>query len=366
MVIAVAAFLRSSSRIAASSDEDRAAVRALLNNGGGDSLGYFATRDDRAYVFSPSRKAAVAYTVVSGVCLAAGDPIGDVEAWPSAIDAWLRRSEERAWAPAVLAASETGAEIYGRVGFDALEIGDEAVIEVADFTLEGRAMRTVRQAVTRARRRGYAVTVRRVAQLSRDYVAELRSTSASWHDGRERGFSMALSRFGDDRDPACLIAEAHTAAGRLVAVLQFVPWGRDGLSLDVMRRAPDLDNGVMELMMAEVLDHAQQSGVGRVSINFAMFRSSLARGERIGAGPSTRAWFRALLFFSRWWQIASLYRANAKFRPSWEPRFICFSSSRDLALIAYAALRAEGFLTLAKRESVGTGDGQLDERGGQR
>jgi lysyl-tRNA synthetase class 2 len=64
-----------------------------------------------------------------------------------------------------------------------------------------------------------------------------------------------------------------------VAVLQFVPWGRDGLSLDVMRRAPYLDNGVMELMVAEVLDHAQQSGVGWLSINFAMFRSSLARGN---------------------------------------------------------------------------------------
>ena len=74
--------------------------------------------------------------------MAAGDPIGDVEAWPGAIEAWLQLTQQRAWIPAVLAASETGGEAYHRVGFDALEIGDEAVVEVADFSLDGRAMRS--------------------------------------------------------------------------------------------------------------------------------------------------------------------------------------------------------------------------------
>jgi hypothetical protein len=76
----------------------------------------------------------------------------------------------------------------------------------------------------------------------------------------------------------------------------------------------------------------------------AVFRSSLARGERIGAGPFLRAWVRMLLVASRWWQIASLYRANAKFRPAWEPRFICFRLARDLGPIIGAALAVEGFL----------------------
>jgi lysyl-tRNA synthetase class 2 len=80
----------------------------------------------------------------------------------------------------------------------------------------------------------------------------------------------------------------------------------------------------------------------------------------------TRAWFRALVFFSRWWQIASLYRANAKFRPSREPRFICFGSSRNLASIAYAAMHTEGFLTLAKRNLlIRNRRPTADERGGQ-
>ena len=100
----------------------------------------------------------------------------------------------------------------------------------------------------------------------------------------------------------------------------------------------------MELMIAELLAAAPSRGVSRVSLNFAVFRSSLARGERIGAGPLLRAWVGLLLVASRWWQIASLYRANAKFRPAWEPRFICFRLARDLGPIIGAALAVEGFL----------------------
>ena len=75
-----------------------------------------------------------------------------------------------------------------------------------------------------------------------------------------------------------------------------------------------------------------------------MLRSALERGERIGAGPIARAWRSVLVWASRWWQIETLYRFNAKFQPTWEPRFLCFPSARELPRIAVAALEAEAFL----------------------
>jgi lysyl-tRNA synthetase class 2 len=343
---ALAVLLHSSGPIEGASDAERNRIRAILaRHGQVDSLGYFATRCDKSYVFSPSGKAVIAYRVKAGVCLAAGDPIGDIEAWPGAIEAWLQLTEQRAWIPAVLATSETGAEAYHRAGFDALEIGDEAVVEVGDFTLDGRAMRSVRHAMNRARRAGYQVQIDPVWDLDPAQRTEVEQLSQRWRrDGPERGFSMALSRFAAAEDADCLIVQARNFAGELVAVLQLVPWGQDGLSLDLARRNPDLANGVMELMIAELLAAAPTRGISRVSLNFAVCRSSLARGERIGAGPFMRAWVRMLLVASRWWQIASLYRANAKFRPAWEPRFICFRLARDLGPIIGAALAIEGFL----------------------
>ncbi|AUY50727.1 DUF2156 domain-containing protein [Streptomyces sp. CB01881] len=327
--------------------EDEERLRGLLDKQGErDSLGYFALRRDKAVVFSPSGKAAVTYRVVGGVSLASGDPIGDPEAWPGAIDAWLSEAREHAWAPAVMGASEEAGVIYARHGMDALELGDEAIVELDEFSLDGRAMRVVRQAYNRVKRAGYTVRIRRHEAIPESEMAELVAKADQWRDGAtERGFSMALGRLGDPGDGRCVMLECHDGDGELKALLSFVPWGADGLSLDLMRRARDTENGLMEFMVIELLQRAEEVGLARVSLNFAMFRSVFERGSKLGAGPVLRLWRSVLGFFSRWWQIESLYRANAKYRPIWEPRYLLFEKSSEIPRIGIASARAEGFIT---------------------
>jgi lysyl-tRNA synthetase class 2 len=326
---------------------DEGRLRGLLaRDCAADSLSYFALRRDKSVVFAASGKAAVAFRVIGGVTLASGDPLGDREAWPGAIDAWLAQARRYAWTPAVLAASEAGALAYRRAGLDALELGDEAVLCTSTFSMDGREMRTVRQAVSRARRLGYRCTVSPLGELSSDEVTEVRAAATMWRHGRnERGFAMALGRLGDPSDLGCVMVRAWDHRGTLCALLHLVPWGSDGLSLDLMRRAPDLDNGVTELMVVELLAAGAQHGVRQVSLNFAVFRSVFERGARIGAGPVLRAWRRLLIAASRIWQLESLYRANAKYRPDWQPRFLCFRTAGDLARVSMAALEAEAFLS---------------------
>ncbi|WP_405446877.1 phosphatidylglycerol lysyltransferase domain-containing protein [Streptomyces achromogenes] len=330
-------------------EDDEKRLRALLErHGDRDSLGYFALRREKSVVWSPTGKAAVAYRVVGGVSLASGDPLGDPEAWPGAIVPWLAEARAHGWIPAVMGAGEEAGTVYARHGLDALELGDEAVVEVAEFTLEGRAMRTVRQAYNRVRRAGYRVRIRRHEDIPADEMAYLVRRADDWRDGAtERGFSMALGRLGDPRDGRCVMLECVDAEGRLRALLSFVPWGPHGLSLDLMRRERDVDghaNGLMEFMVIELLRRAREIGITQVSLNFAMFRSVFERGARLGAGPVLRLWRSLLGFFSRWWQIESLYRANAKYRPIWEPRFLLFEKTADLPRIGLASARAEGFL----------------------
>jgi lysyl-tRNA synthetase class 2 len=351
VVLVVIFALRPAEPVAKLSDEDEGRLRDLLaKQGRRDSLGYFALRRDKSVVWSPTGKAAVTYRVVLGVALASGDPIGDPEAWPGAIAAYRKLVESHAWTPAVMGCSELGATVFKReMGLSALQLGDEAVVDVADFTLEGRPMRGVRQACTRVDRAGYKVFIRRRAELTDDEINELRAAAEAWRgDAVERGFSMALSRLGDTSDPCCVVVTACKDE-QLAGLLHFVPWGPDGLSLDLMRRDRKADNGLNEYMIATLLLRAGELDVRRVSLNFAVFRDVIERGERIGAGPVLRLWRAILVFASRWWQIESLYRFNVKFRPYWEPRFISFPSSRDVPRIAVAALEAEAFLVRPHR-----------------
>lgn len=331
---------------------DEARIRTLLRDyGSQDSLGYFATRRDKAIVWDTAdpalARAGVSHRAVGAISLASGDPVGDPAHWPAAIEAWRTEARSLGLSLAVMGAGEAGARAYGAAGLSAYEIGDEAILDLRSFSLSAPGMKAVRHPVARLRRRGYTTQVLRHRELDPAAFEALSAEAAAWRGdgGDERGFSMALGRLGDPLDGDCLLVQAHDSAGRIRGFLSFVPWGRNGLSLDLMRRDPVADNGLIELLVASLAERAPEFGVRRISLNFAMFREAFERGEAIGAGPISRLWRRALVIASRNWQLESLYRSNAKYQPQWQPRFICFEYASELGRVGAAAGSAEGFLT---------------------
>ncbi len=344
--------------------QDEVDLRVLLHEQGDrDSLAYFATRRDKSVVWSSSGKAAVTYRVVNGVSLASADPIGDPESWPPAIEAWLEQARHFGWAPAVMGASELGAEAYVRAGLEALSLGDEAIIEFSEYTLDGRHMRAVRQAVHRLERDGYTTRVRRHRDIPQDQMAAVIVDADRWRDtDNERGFSMALGRLGDPLDGDCVLTEIFDPEGVRKGLLSFSPWGSRGISLDLMRRDPQAENGSMETMVTATVQAGPVIGVDRLSLNFAVMRAIFEEGAKIGAGPVMRASRGLLMFASRWFQLESLYKSNEKYEPNWVPRYLLFERSGDLPRVGIAAGLAEGFVekpglpfTSSRRESLADG-----------
>jgi lysyl-tRNA synthetase, class II len=352
LVVTIYLFLRSARPRPRMATADETRIRELLDRyGDRDSLGYFALRRDKSVIWSPSGKAGICYRVVTGVMLASGDPLGDPEAWPGAIAEFLGEAARHAWRPAVMGCSELGAEVWCREGdLSALELGDEAIVNVGEFSLSGRPMRNVRQMVNRVAKNGYTAEVRRTGDIPREELDRIVREADRWRGTHtERGFSMALGRLGACGDENCVLVTAEQD-GVLRAVLAFVPWGSDGLSLDLMRRDKTAQAGLNDFLIVEAIKAAPGLGIKRLSLNFAMFRAALERGERIGAGPVLKAWRGLLVFLSRWFQIESLYKFNAKFSPVWEPRFFVYPGGRDAPRIALAALEAEAFLVWPKLE----------------
>jgi len=337
--------------------QDEVDLRLLLHDHGDrDSLAYFATRRDKSVVWSPSHKAAVTYRVVNGVSLASADPIGDPESWPPAVEAWLEEARHYGWAPAAMGASELGAEAYVRAGLEALSLGDEAIIEYSQYTLDGRHMRAVRQAVHRLERDGYTTRVRRHRDVPAEEMAAVVADADRWRDTpNERGFSMALGRLADPLDGDCVLTEVFDAEGRRQGLLSFSPWGRRGISLDLMRRDPQSENGVMETMVTATVNAGPIIGVERLSLNFAVMRAIFEEGAKIGAGPVMRASRGFLMFASRWWQLESLYKSNEKYEPDWIPRYLLFERSGDLPRVGVAAGIAEGFVEKPRLPFTGGG-----------
>ena len=328
------------------SDKDAELLRNLIRDSAeNDSLSYFALRENKSVIWAKNMKAAIPYSVVASVMITTGDPVGDQESWPSAMTAFLAEAELHAWIPAVYGCSETAGQIWVREsGFDALEIGDEAIVKIPEFSVEGPSMKNIRQTINRINRLGYTAHSEFVRNLDGEFRSRLSHAMQSWRrSGTERGFSMALGRFSDEIDPDCLITWAEHE-NQIMAVLQFVPWGRSSLSLDVMRRSPDSETGVNELMIQQTVLFAEALNFKELSLNFASFRSIFERGKRLGAGPITRFNHKILLFLSRFFQMESLYRFNSKFQPEWKPRYVVFPGVSHLAKVGFAILKVEAFI----------------------
>lgn len=364
VVAAVVVFLRSAHNEQQWTPDRELLIRRLLATyGDRDSLGYFATRRDKASIAAANSRAVVTYRVISGVSLASGDPIGDPGSWDSAVVAWRAEAVSYGWIPAALGASEEGARVYARHGLHVLALGDEALLDPARFDLRRPGMTAVRQGVNRAAKAGIEIRAKRQSELDAQELDELAARAAAWRgDEPERGFSMALGRDGDPADAENLFVTARDADGVLMGLLSFVPWGRSRISLDLMRRHPSAPNGTNEAMVSYVLTHADDLGVREVSLNFCMFRSVYESDAKLGSRPLTRLNHSVLGFLDRFWQLERLYRSNQKYEPVWLPRFICFPDWVSLPQVALAAGQAEGFVpTVAAVRSAKAGARLGDE-----
>jgi len=340
-------FFRRSTSLPTMSAEDLEHVKILIRHDQDqDSLGYFATRKDKSVVWTENRKAGIAYRVQNGVMLASGDPFGEFSLWPDAISDFLKIAQQHAWTPGVMGCSDRGGEVWvEKSGMIAIDIGDEAIIKVADFTLDGRPMANVRQMVNRIARKGYITTTTQWSDLDSETKKKLRKLANEWRYGvAERGFSMSMDRFGEEADSNTYITIAFLE-GEIKGLLYFVPWTTNSLSLDRMQRERGTDAGVNELMITDTVAWGRANGITHISLNFAAFRSLFERADKISAGPITRGMRNLIRFLSGFFQVESLYRFNAKFQPEWETRYVLYPRATDLPKVAWAALKAEKFIS---------------------
>jgi lysyl-tRNA synthetase class 2 len=315
-------------------EAERAYIRRLVQDPASGSLAPFATRADRTYVLSPRGDAAIGYRVRFGVALAGGDPVGGDPA--AAIAAFATLCDTHGWRPAVLGAdaAATGDLWRGAGVRRAVEIGDEAVLDVGGFSPAGRRMRNVRQAARRADNAGVRVEI---GPLSPGLIPALDGVLHDWLRGRsERGFAMNLDALLTPRADV-LFAVARDAAGEPVAFARFaVAAGGRILSLDVAPRRRDAPNGVVERMILEMVGYAGSHGAAEVTLNFAGMRRVYA-GHGIGA----RILQVPLHALDRWIELRSLYLFTDKFHPHWRPRQLRMRSWWELVPVAAAALTSE-------------------------
>ena len=317
----------------------RRAAAGLIRAHGTDTLSAFKLRPDTHYFFGSDGLAFVGYAIEARRLIIAGDPIG-----PAASVRLLMRElgafcDVRGLRLAGVGGSAGFAELARDAGLRSFYIGDEALVDTQSFSLEGRAIRKVRQSVRRIEREGHTAELVELGTLEPSERRELERLADEWRtDATERGFSMATAGLDDDYLDDTLLLLARDAEGNPAGLLHFVRcYGRPAASLGLMRRKQTSPNGLTEFMIVNAIQALAERGIDEVSLNFAPF----ARLIHTPASPQERVLGRLASAADRFFQVERLYRFNAKFHPRWEPRYLLYEGMLGLPSAGLAVMWAE-------------------------
>ena len=340
---------------------ERARASHIVEAHGHSSLARLTILDDKSFFFSPGGSV-VSFVVKNRVALALGDPIGPAADAGPAIAGFVRHCARNDWRPAFYQTLPDLLDHYRAAGLDALCIGHEAVLDLAAFSLEGRAMKPLRGAVNRLQRAGARVVIHE-PPLSDRLLLELSEVSDEWLaavHGSEKRFSLGW--FDENYLRWGPVAVVVTPTGGIRAFANLMPeYQRSELTVDLMRYRREAESGTMDFLCIELFRWARERG-------YETFNLGLCALAGVGTQQDSPAVERALRFIyehvNGFYSFRGVHAFKEKFAPRWEPRYLVHPGAAQLPAVALALILADsGTSALWPKSWLKATDG--GERGGR-
>lgn len=320
-------------------DQDRFRIRELQSEYGDNPGSYFALMSDKKYYFTADRRAVIAYREAQGIAVVAGDPVSSKDKVPEALREFLASSRARGVSPVFANASQSLLDAYSSSGLKSMMIGEEAVIPVSGFTLEGSEMKDIRNAVKRIQREKAVFNWYPFDQVPSEVAADLDGLHEEWLSGRKSpALGFTVDFYPLPPDPACFLLSVRGPDGKMWGAFSFLPFQQGkGMVLDLMLRSKIAPNGTVEAAIAEAVGFFRKRGAEKVSLGVAPLSDTLVRQSREEIADKTKR----LIFenFNQFYGYRTLFQFKKKFRPDWEHKYLVYRSNLDLPKIAVALVQ---------------------------
>jgi phosphatidylglycerol lysyltransferase len=317
--------------------EERRRAAAIVAKHGRSALDFFKYWPDKAFFFAPGGEAFVAYRVGGRHAIVLGDPVGPEASVEPIVGAFREFCVQNDWGLAFHQAGPDFLPVYERLGFHRLKIGDDAIVDLASFGLEGGKRKGMRNTIANLERQGVTFT-RHEPPLAADLVHELRNVSDEWlrlPGRRERQFTLGLFHDAYVREtPVVVVRGGH---GEVLAFANLIPSFAPGeATIDLMRRRADVPNGTMDYLFIKLLLQLKESGVARLNLGMAPMAGFSAQEQSTAEERALHAFFQRLKFL---FSFAGLRAYKAKFATTWEPRYLIHQGILELPAVALAIAR---------------------------
>ena len=324
--------------------EERRRAQAIVEAYGCTSLCRLALLEDKSYFFS-SGGSVVAFVARGSGAVALGDPIGPQEDVPRVIAEFKEFCACNSWQPAFYQTLPDHLEDYRSAGFEALGVGQEGIVSLENFSLEGKENKNLRSSCNKLTKLGFTTQVF-MPPLAPDLLHELKQISDEWltaMHGSEKRFSVGW--FDDDYLRTTPVMVVLTPQGEISAFANILKeYQAREHTVDLMRRRSKVENGTMDFLFASLMLWARQQG----SQSFSLGLSALAG---VGEHPHDPAVEKALHYIyehiDQFYNFKGLHDYKDKFHPRWAPRYLVFPGYASLPAVSFAMVQAdsgEGFV----------------------
>jgi phosphatidylglycerol lysyltransferase len=320
---------------------ERALARDILQRYGRISLDFFKVWPDKSYFFSSSHRCFLAYKVGAHVALVLGDPVGPEDEIEPTIREFLEMCRDNGWGVGFYQVLPDFLAVYRRVGLHKLKIGDDAVVQLSTFSLEGRSKRGFRKKISQLEAMGIRA-VEYAPPIPDHVLAQLKAVSDEWLQipgRRERTFT--LGQF----DPGYLRSTPLFAAldrnGNMLAFINLISTSSHReISGDLIRRRTEAPNGTMDYLLANLFLRLKGKGYERFNLGMVPMAGFHEREEATAEERAIHSFFQQLNFL---FSFRGLRYYKAKFDPVWAPRYLIYRHILELPRLAFALRRVSEF-----------------------
>jgi phosphatidylglycerol lysyltransferase len=288
---------------------------------------HLALLGDKSFLFSPDRSAFIMYAVSGRSCVAMGDPVGPPAAGRELVWDYLELCDRHNTWPVFYEASAAALPMYLEAGLTPLKFGEEAVVPLASFTMEGSARKQQRYVLKATERDGATFEVCQPAAVT-PLLPELGAVSNTWlREKRTREKCFSLGSFDADYLVQCPVAVVRWK-GEIVAFANLWCSGeRTEVSPDLMRYVRAAPPSAMEYLFLKILLWAKDEGYAGLNLGMA----PLAGLEARAAAPLwNRVGALAFRYGEQFYNFQGLRQFKNKFDPEWRPKYLVYSGGLAL------------------------------------
>jgi phosphatidylglycerol lysyltransferase len=306
----------------------------LLTKFGRSALDYFKLWHDKSFFFTQSRNCFLAYRVGGNFAVVLADPVGPEEEIGEVVQSFTKFCNENDWGVGFHQTLPDFLPVYTRSGFKKLKIGDDAIVDLTKFTLEGKIGKEFRNTTTRLEKLG--IHIRSFdPPISDEIVNQIKAISDEWLQTpgrRERSFTLGMFETNYVRTTPLLTAVDKDE--RILAFMNIIPsYCKGEATIDLMRRRTEAPNGIMDYLFAKLFFLCREQGYHRFNLGMAPMSGFQEREETSVEEKAIHFFFQRLNFI---FSFTGLKQYKAKFADYWEPRYAIYRNIFDLPKFASA------------------------------